>query len=64
MNAPGPRELEAIRNTLQELCEHHIGSGVAKNFHDQELLKCTAIIEQIFRTFEVIQGPCPIIIFF
>jgi len=42
-----------------------MSSGVAKNVRDQEeLLKCNAIIEQSFRTFEVIQCPCPIIIFF
>ena len=42
-----------------------MSSGVTKNVRGQEeLLKCNAIIEERFRTFEVIQGPCLIIIFF
>jgi hypothetical protein len=50
---------------LQALSERRTISRIAKNVPDrEELAKCNAIIEHMFRTFEVIQGSCPIIITF
>jgi hypothetical protein len=50
---------------LQALSERRKTPRVANDVRYREALsKCNAIVEQIFRTFQVIQGPCPIIIVF
>jgi hypothetical protein len=57
--------LEDIKNTLQTQSERHTISRVVRNVRDgEELLKCNAIIEQRFRTFQVMQSPCAIVIVF